>query len=289
MFLEKLREYNFTMDIIPGNHDVFYKNTNELCALNELMGHYMDEVRIIPDPTVMDYDGMKMALVPWINPENESECMQFLQTCKADIVGGHFELIGFDMYSGMQCHEGMDPKVLQRFEMVLSGHFHTKSSRGNIHYLGAQMEFFWNDANDAKYFHVLDTNTRELTPIANPLTMFEKIYYDDTRDDNTLDHRMDLPLLDDKFVKVVVLSKGNPAGFDLLLDRIQQYSIHELKIAENFDNFTGTNVEDDSVSVEDTEVLVDTYIDAVDTPLDKDRIKRQVRELMIEAQSSEIA
>ena len=52
IFLEKLREYGITMDIIPGNHDVYYKNTNELNALKELQGHYMNEVNLVMEPTV---------------------------------------------------------------------------------------------------------------------------------------------------------------------------------------------------------------------------------------------
>jgi metallophosphoesterase superfamily enzyme len=51
MFLSQLRERSLTMDIICGNHDTFYKNTNELNSLKELLGHYMDEVRIIHEPT----------------------------------------------------------------------------------------------------------------------------------------------------------------------------------------------------------------------------------------------
>ena len=50
------------MDIIPGNHDTFFKNTNDLNSLKELLGHYMNEVNIVMKPTVMDYDGFKMAL-----------------------------------------------------------------------------------------------------------------------------------------------------------------------------------------------------------------------------------
>ena len=30
IFLDKLREYGMTMDIILGNHDTYFKNTNEL-------------------------------------------------------------------------------------------------------------------------------------------------------------------------------------------------------------------------------------------------------------------
>ena len=49
------------------------------------------------------------------------------------------------------------------------------------------------------------------------------------------------------------------------------------------------SVEDEKVNFDDTTQIVDTYIEAVDTDLDKDRIKIQVRELMTEAQSLEIA
>ena len=143
IFLEKLREYGITMDIILGNHDVYYKNTNELNALKELQGHYMNEVNLIMEPTDMDYDGFKMALVPWINPENEKQTLDFLENTSSQWVGAHLELAGFEMARGQICKDGMDASVFNRFESVLSGHFHAKSSQGNIHYLGAQYEFFW--------------------------------------------------------------------------------------------------------------------------------------------------
>ena len=168
--------------------------------------------------------------------------------------------------------------------MVLTGHFHTKSQHGNVHYLGSQMEFFWNDCNDKKYFHILDTNTRELTPVLNPITIYEKIYYDSDK----INHLQDLRHLDGKFVKLIVINKDNPVEFEKFVDRIQDQKIHELKIVEDFKEFIGDNVDDEGVSVEDTETLVYDYIDAVDTDLSKDRIKKEISDLMIEAQSMEI-
>ena len=284
IFLEKLRKHGITMDIIPGNHDVYYKNTNELNALKELQGHYMNEVNLIMEPTVMNYDGLKIGLVPWINNQNEKESLEFIANCNAEILGAHLELTGFDMQRGMPCMDGMDPAIFNRFEMVLSGHFHTKASNGNIHYLGAQMEFFWNDAHENKYFHVLDTETRELTAVHNPLTIYEKVYYDYTK----MNKFKDLSYLDNKFVKVIVVDKGDPYEFERFVDRIQNQKIHELKIAEDFKEFLGANVDDEGVTVEDTEVLVYNYIDAVDTQLDKGRIKKEISELMIEAQTLEV-
>ena len=73
------------------------------------------------------------------------------------------------------------------------------------------------------------------------------------------------------------------------IDRIQNEDIYELKIQENFNEFLGENVDDAAVSLEDTSVLLDTYIDGVDTDLDKEKIKSQVRNLMTEAQALEIS
>ena len=284
IFLEKLREYGITMDIILGNHDTYFKNTNEVNSLKELQGHYMNEVNLILEPRVMDYDGCKIGLLPWVCSENEKESLDFIQTCKADIIGAHLELRGFEMQKGMPCMDGMSPELFSRFEMVLSGHFHTKSSQGNIHYLGSQMEFFWNDCNDKKYFHVLDTDTRELTEVHNPVTIYEKIHYDHEK----MSKFQDLRYLDEKFVKLIVLNKGDTYEFERFVDRIQAQKIYELKIADDFSDFLGENVDAEGVSVEDTETLVYGYIDAVQTDLDKTRIKAEFSDLMKEAQTLEI-
>ena len=37
-FLEPMRDAGITMDIIPGNHDVYFKNTNELCSPQRVVG-----------------------------------------------------------------------------------------------------------------------------------------------------------------------------------------------------------------------------------------------------------
>lgn len=285
MFLAKLREYGITMDIICGNHDTFYKNTNDLNSLKELLGHYMNEVNIIHKPTVMQYGSLSMGLVPWIAPDNEEESLKFLQHCEAPFIGGHFELKGFEVAKGMEMPDGMEASVLSRFEKVISGHFHTKSEKGNIQYLGSQMEFFANDADDPKYFHVIDTETREITAIRNPHTLFKKIYYDDTKQDYM---EYDVDQCENKFVKVVVINKTDSFIFDRFIDRIQNRKVHELKIAENFAEFTGQSVDDEDISLEDTSSLLNSYIDAVDTDLDKDRIKNQMSDLMIEAQTLEI-
>lgn len=287
-FLAKLREYGMHMDVIPGNHDTFYKNTNDLNSLKELLGHYMNEVTIHMEPTVVNYDGFKLALLPWICSENYDRSLEFIKTCKADWLGGHLELQGFEVMKGVVSPHGLDHKLFSRFEQVISGHFHTKSEKDNILYLGSQMEFFWSDAHDPKSFHVIDTERRDITAIRNPNTLYEKIIYDDRKWDY-MDYLQYNQHLDNKFIKVVVINKTDLYMFDKFIDAIQSRPIHELKIAENFSEFLGENVEDESISVEDTTELLDNYVDAVDTDLDKERIKISMRNLLTEAQALEVA
>jgi DNA repair exonuclease SbcCD nuclease subunit len=285
MFLNKLREYKITMDIIPGNHDTYYKNTNDLNSLKELLGHFTDVINIIMEPTVMNYDGLDFALLPWIAPDNEEKSLDFIKNTKALYLGGHLDITGFELMKGTVNAHGMSPDVFNHFDGVYTGHFHTKSSKGNIHYLGSQMEFFWNDAHDPKYFHIFNTDTKQITPVLNPHTLHHRIYYDDTKN-NYMEY--DLPQVENKFVKLIVVNKNDLFTFDRFCDRLQLKKIHELKIADNFNEFIGSSVNDDEVELEDTTSLLNTYVDAVDTDLDKDRIKVQMHELMIEAQTLEI-
>jgi len=287
-FLEPMRERGMTMDIIPGNHDVFYRNTNDLCSLKELLGYFVENVNIVMTPRVMDYAGCKIALLPWINQENYSDSLQFIQTCQASIIGAHLELDGFDMAKGVAAHGGMDPAIFNRFEQVWTGHYHTKSKKGNISYLGTQYEMTWSDADDAKYFHIFDTDTREITAVRNPHTIFTKIIYNDKIDSV-------LPVVTSatvnrKLVKVLVVAKTDLFGFDRFIDNLQKLEPFELKIAENYEEFLGANVTVDSSieTVSDTALLMDSYVEAVDTLLDKTKIKHQLRELHAEAQNLEI-
>lgn len=286
IFLDPLRDLGMRMDIIPGNHDVYYKNTNDLCTLKELLGHYMNNIHIVMEPSVLEYDELKIGMVPWINNQNYDFTVDWLQNTKASIICAHLELNGFDMMRGVKSTSGMDAALFKRFDMVLSGHFHTKSQRDNIHYLGNQMELTWSDAGDPKYFHVLDTETRELTPVRNPHTLFEKIVYNDREIDYNSNY--ELGDLSKKFIKVVVAQKSDHFTFERFLDRIQSQNIYELKIAENFQEFIGENVDDDGLSVEDTTELLNTYVDNVETDLDKDRIKNEMSDLMNEAQALDI-
>ena len=58
----------------------------------------------------------------------------------------------------------------------------------------------------------------------------------------------------------------------------------ELKIVEDFSEFE-SQVADDNVNIEDTMSLLSTYVEAIETTADKEKLKAMLKSLYVEAQS----
>ena len=261
-FIEPMLERGITMDLILGNHDVYYKNTNDINA-PELLLFESDNINIIYQPEVREYDGVNVALVPWINPENYADSVEFLMSANADTCMGHFEFEGALMMPGMTCQHGLDHSYVKRFDKVYSGHFHQKSEFANIKYLGSQMQFTWSDYGDEKYFHIFDTDTREMKPIHNPITMFEKLFYDDTKESFETISNMNYEKFRGKFTKVIVVNKDNPYWFDSMLDKLHEASPLHVSVVDDHKHM---DLMDDSdiEGVEDTLTILEKYIDGLE-------------------------
>ena len=170
-FIKRFGELGIDLHIIIGNHDTYYKNTNEVNAMEELVGK--DRHKIYTDPEVVDFGDVPIQFIPWINAGNYDASMAALSRSPAAIAMGHLEINGFEMQKGFPMSGSYDKEIFRRFDTVFSGHFHHKSDDGQIFYLGPPYEIYWNDYQDPKGFHIFDTETRELERIVNPYGIFE--------------------------------------------------------------------------------------------------------------------
>lgn len=276
-FFDELEERNITVIAIVGNHDVYFKNTNDVNSPNLLLREY-NNIRMYQEPTEVVLDKKhKILLMPWITLDTVDSSINLLQNTEAKYCFGHFEIAGFEMHRGEIIDTGLDRSVFKKFDFVLSGHFHHRSSNENIHYLGNPYEITWSDYDDPRGFHLIDTNTMELTFVPNPYRMFYKIAYDDTKKMN-----QDLSELSGKYVKLVVVNKTDFFKFDQYLDKLYSVNPAELKILEDFEEFEAAEV-DESVDLEDTLSLLDHYVEAVVTDMDKLKIKTTLKTLYVEA------
>ena len=285
-FLDRFQKINLHM--LVGNHDTYYKNTNDVNSLQELVSGKYDSIKVYSKATEVNFDGCKILFVPWINADNVAHTTKMLKTSDAQICMGHLELSGFEMQKGMVMDHGWDKEEFNRFDTIMSGHYHHKSDDGQVFYLGTPYEIYWNDWDDPKGFHVFDTDTRELERIVNPHKIFNKIYYDDTVGIHFNDE-YDFGQYKDKYVKLVVVNKKDLFQFDRFVDKLLQADCHEVKIIEDFSDLDATNVSDDIVeNTQDTMTLLELYIDDLPVDLSKDRLKNTTRQLYIEAQDLEI-
>ena len=274
------------LHIMIGNHDTFYKNTNDVNSVQELLGGRYKNIKIYPEAQEVVFDGTKILFLPWINNQNTIYTEGMIDETDAQICMGHLEIAGFQMMKGMKNEHGLSKDMFKKFDTVFSGHFHHKSDDGQIYYLGAPYEIYWNDCDDKKGFHILDTETRELERIVNPFTIHKKIYYDDTQNNYNEYNFKDCR---DKFIKLIVVNKKDLFQFDQFVDKLLRADSHDVKIIEDYSDLGANTVSDDIVeNTEDTMTLLSKYIRELDTSLDKDRLINYQRQLYTEAQDLEI-
>jgi len=184
---------------------------------------------------------------------------------------------------GYYSSHGTSMNTFKRFEHVYTGHFHTGSTLNNITYLGSQFEFTWSDYGDPKSFHIFDTDTREMKKIRNPIRMFEKVFYDDSKLTQEEILAMDFEHLKNMFVKVIVVNKENPYWFDLFIEKLNKADVIDFKVVEDHGNLGDMSDEDMASDAEDTLTILTKHIEGMEITGDKTKLENLVRSLYTEA------
>jgi len=274
-YFDRLEKLGCTIHTIVGNHTAYYKNTNEVNAIDLLLREY-DNVNIYSETTPIEVGGLSILLVPWINSENEEKTLAMIDKSKSPVCMGHLELKGFRIHRGYVMESGTDYNLFNKFKKVYSGHYHTRSNQDNIYYLGNPYEIYWNDLEDTRGFHIFDTETLEHTPINNPYRIFYTIYYSD-HDHQTFDTRE----LEGKIVKLIVRKKTDLKKFEKFVDKLYNSNVQELKIIENFVIQESEDFE--AFESEDTLSILNRYIEEAEINLDKSRVQKMIQEIYQEA------
>ena len=191
------------------------------------------------------------------------------------------------MYRGQLNETGIDASLFDRFELVMSGHYHHRSRKGPVQYLRAPYPMTWQDYNDQRGFHLFDTTTHELTFIDNPYSLFNRIVYNDTDKQHNYINELCQSIIANSpyreaYVKVVVAAKNQPYWFDLMMDSL--YKVNALDVMVVDDIVVGDEGEvTESSALIDTVALMQEYVDSLQISCDKDALKTYLRSLYTEA------
>ena len=275
-YFNRLEQMGITLHSIVGNHTAYYKNTNDVNAVDLLLREY-NNIVTYSETTSIEIGGLNILLVPWINKENEEISVALIKKSLAPVCMGHLELNGFRATPGHMMEHGMDWSIFKKFKKTFSGHYHCRSNQDNIYYLGNPYEMFWNDVDDEnRGFHLFDTDTLEHTPVNNPYRLHKIIFYND-QDYQLFDARE----LENKIVKVVVRNKSDRVKFEKFIDKLYSVNVAELKIVENFG--LTDDKEFEAFESEDTLSILHRYVDEAEIDLDKSRIQKMLQDTYQEA------
>ena len=282
-FVSKLEASGANMHLILGNHDIFYKNKSNVNSPCEL---FSDKFIIHSKPTVEIFDGTPIALLPWINAENELESLEFIKNTNAEILCGHLELNGFNVLRTTVFSGGMEPDIFSKFRAVYTGHFHGRHSKGNIHYLGCPYQITMSDYGDKKGFHILDTDTGELEFVRNPHNIFLQIRYND----NDMNELAPLSIPEEKvkgrFVRILVDAKTKPYLFEKFIDGINGACPQGVTIIEDFAPDCGSEETEIDLG-EDTISVINNEIDNIQNIGEVSKLKSLIYELYTECLMNE--
>jgi len=284
-FFKQAEDLGIDIHMIPGNHDTYFKNTNDVNSPDLLLGEY-NNITLYQEPTEIMLDRHKVLYLPWICGENYDRTMAKIAESDAKTCFGHFEFAGYYLLPGMPNLHGMDTDAFSDFELVVSGHFHHRHSRGNITYMGNPYEITWSDYKDPRGFALFDTVKGDLEYVNNPFRIFHKVYYDDSdfEGSNAISN-FDFNSVAGGSVKLIVTKKTDFSKFDSFVDKLYASNLIDLKIIEDFSEFEDEALGED-IDLEDTMTLLKEYVDVVETDLDKQRIKNLLQSLYIEAQDT---
>ncbi len=280
--IEVFENKKINLHITIGNHDTYYRNTNDLNSLKELLSVKYQNIKIYENPEVITFGDFCFGIVPWVTKENEQQVLEFLKSCPCRMIGGHFEIVGFQVILGIKHQHGFNTSVFNRFDKVLSGHFHIKQSEGNIHYLGTQYQMNFGDLHSKKGFHVYDTETDILEFIENPNNIFHMFTYDDSSEEEIKNIAKFVKGVNLKngFIKIIIRNKSKQQIFEKFLDALWEKGIQDLSIIE--DQLENSSTVEFS-ETEDTMSIINREIDAIERDFDKDKLKNIIKDLYMES------
>ena len=214
---------DFDITILIGNHDIYYKTSNDVHSLKFL--DLLPNVEVIDQLCYKEIFGVKTMFCPWLFDYDDPNVAEMFETTEAEVLFGHFDIVGFALNRTRVSTEGLSPDSFSQFKKVFSGHYHTPSSKRigktEIAYIGSPYQMNRNDRDEPKGFIILNLETLRYKRIVNETSIkFVEVEYPELPDKDdvegnivdaiiTIDKKDIVGNIIDKYVEKI--EKMNPA------------------------------------------------------------------------------
>lgn len=244
-----LDAYGIKMQVILGNHDIYYRNSLRVNTLEQMVVEQYNNISVINQSKMTDYG----VAIPWIVKENRQQAIDMLRDwADGQFVFGHFDLQGFQQTRTTLSQHGEDISIFAGARHVFSGHFHHRHTKGNITYCGSVQQHTWDDLGASRGFHILDVDTGELQFFENPYKLFTMIEYN-----------ADKPEFDNvkgQYVRIKYGQLEDYAKFDAFVKQVQ--AAGAVDNVQTIPTSTVMQIEhaDVNIDVEDTPTLINNFV-----------------------------
>ena len=132
---------------LHGSHDHFNRNNSDIFSTYHFES--LENFKVMNKVTILDEIYGKVLFIPFIT---EDEYPSLLEYKDIPVAVGHLELKGFQLTgtSSILEHGPDASQIFKKQKHVLSGHFHCRSTKGNVTYVGSPFAMDFSDANDTE-------------------------------------------------------------------------------------------------------------------------------------------
>lgn len=259
--------------IIIGNHDTYFKTSLDPTSLT-IFRNYKNIIIVDKPMTIFK----NFCLLPWLFSKED------LEQYEGEYLIGHFEMNGVKLNTSGTLSENFRYNFsdFKKFTRVLSGHFHTPGTYGNVTYVGSPYHLTFNDSGPRGYY-ILDTDNDSLKFIE--FTDYPKYVTMKHNDDYASDKIEDM--IKDNIIRLVFTEDVGTIESQRIIDAVKSYNPHQLftlfQIEKLFTEDKKSEVDIDCLK--DNKKIYMDYLNKSETPVN---IKKPVLKQMVEKLYEEI-
>lgn len=223
--------------LIAGNHDTYYKNTNEINSVKlfQKFNKKNNVIVIDQDAFFIKVNKTTIGLYPW---EYDLEKLKNIENYETPKYGfGHFEMNGIELTGSIS--KGSKYNLSDLFILgntLFSGHYHGNKvykdfkTKKHLYMIGSPLQLDWGDYGKDKKIIVLDTDLDEYFEFKNKVnSKFEKLFYSKF-ENNEYDNNDLKKLCSNNFIKLVMDSKYQIEGVMKFNTIVKDYDPHSIEL-----------------------------------------------------------
>jgi len=255
--VNNLANYFKNLYLLNGNHDLYYKDTkfpNSLDLFNWIKVPAETNIHIINDLTVVD----NILLVPWLIDENDYNNI-VSNGYNVNYAMGHLAINNIIMNRSevRSKNESLNISDFEKYNVVLSGHYHQYGEYKNVIYIGAPYHMDYNDSGK-RGVYIFDSDNGNI----------EFIEYDGSSKYIVINaENYDENIIKDNNIKIEFYNNIGLNKINEIIDKINLLNPNSISVSYKFVTVFTNPIENDTITEykSNKELLVE-YLKESDIP-----------------------